>query len=373
MNNRVLPLLVACVLSCAPVLAQDRDVINKKDKTKAEGTIIKETYKEITYEIEKGVKSGVPRDQVQSIDYANKPARYDDGIAKVNSGAFDDAADALDKVIKECDGGGARKLFKQHAYYYGAIANARGGHHDRALDLLNSLFTDYADTVYYVEAYNLQAECYMAASKFSEASDVAKKAVANGKAVGIPEDALVELELIKGRALEAKGLFAEAVGEYKVVVTKAARFPSVANQAKLGAGRCMVRNNDYSSAESFFNDLAEKAEDGSVLAGAYNGLGDCYRAQFEKESAPEKLRKALMAYLRGVVLYTPGRDDDTSEHARALTNAGYCFEKLKDSMPNAEGKEKYKAWARNLYRECIGSYPGSKSAEEAKKRLQNVE
>ncbi len=372
---RILTAAAILLALAATARAQDvKDTIVQKDGSSVQGEIVKETFKDVSYSLGPGVKSGVNRDRVERVDYANKPGRFDEAMSNTNSGNFTQAGDSWEKVLKECDSGGARKIFKQHAYYYGAIARSRGGDVAKAIDWLTNLFTEFPDTMYYVDAYNLQAECYMAMGKFGEATNIAKTGSTKGKEIGVPDDLLLQLDLIKARALEAQGKFAEASGEYKVVAGKAARFPSVANLAKLGTGRCLVGNKQYSEAESYFNDLAEKAEDGPILAGAYNGLGDCYKDKFERDvSNIDHLRKALFAYLRGVVLYTPGKGDDTSEHARALVNAGWCFEKLKDTMPTPEAKEKYKSNARNLYRECLGSYRGTKSAEEAENRLKRLD
>lgn len=382
MHKKGLAVLAAFLFAGAGVIRAQEivDTIHLTGGTTAQGEITKETFKEVTFSLGQGVKSGVPREKLDekatkggAIEYASKPSRYDEAMTKIKNGDWQGGTDAWEKILKECDSGSARKIFKQHGYFYCAVAAEGLGDMNKALERLNALLTEYPETQYFTKAYNLMAKCYMNAKKFSDATDTAKKGIAQGKNIGAPDEDLVALEIIKGRALEASGKFGDAVNEYKGVVNKAARFPAVANEAKLGLARCLVLDKKLGEAEPIFNDIAEKSDNASVAAGAYNGIGDCLRAKYESDQNPETLRKALMAYMRGVVFYLPGPGDDELEHARALVNAGYCFEKLKDTMPTPEAKDIYRNRARTLYRECIANYQGTREAADAAKRLKNVE
>jgi len=373
MLRRTTILLLLLTLLSAPLLAQEaQDTVVQNDGAQTVGEIIKETLKEVQLSLGQGVKTAVPRERIKEIVYDRKPSRYDDGVQKYNNGQHDLAVEAMEAVVKESDRGG-RKIFNQHALFYLANSHAALGKYAEALQGVNRLLADFPDGLYFVDAWTLLARVNLAKGDTAAAMDVPKKAAAAAKNLGLPEDQLLAVDLIAGQALEAKGDFPAAIAAYKSVAGKAARVPRVQSLAKLGQGRCMVKaGQNPAEAESFFNDLAGKAEEPNILAGAYNGLGQCFLAKFEKNQDKDALHRALLSFMRGVVLYTPGRDDDGSEHAASLYGAGYCFEREREAK-SGEQKDLWRTRAKQLYMQCVSRYAGHPAAAQAEERLKRLQ
>ncbi len=368
-------MIALLVLAAPSAQAQEiLDSIHQIGDSTVQGEIVKETFKEVVYSLGQGVKSAVANEKIKpgGVEYADKPSRFDEALAKTR--ANDPGAIELwEKVMKECDSKQARMIFKQHAYYHAAESASAQGNSAKAVELLNGMLTEFPESMYFIEGFNMMADNFLANGKPDQAIDTAKKAAAKAKDAGMPEAKLYELDLIKGRALEAMKKFDEAKNEYKNLAGKASRTPNLAFRAKLGVARCCLAVANFTEAESLLNEISEKAEDQTVLAGAYNGLGDCNKIKAEKEANVDHLRKALMSYMRGVVQYLPAKGGDPFEHARALYGAAACFEKLKDTQPTPEGKGRYFNFAHRLYQECRDTYPGTKLGDEAANRLKKIE
>lgn len=127
-----------------------------------------------------------------------------------------------------------------------------------------------------------------------------------------------EILLQKGKAHEAKAIF-------RRVQLDARRNKKLFIRAKMNQGKCHVALNELEKAENLFKGILNKSDkenlEKEVMAGAYNGLGDCYYAEVKSR---ESRKKALLQYLRVITVYSTIR----SEYANALKQAAKCFDYL---------------------------------------------
>src|SRR5262245_44356042 len=156
------------------------------------------------------------------------------------------------------------------------------------------------------------------------------------KPLGLPQEPLNPL---RGKVMEATGNFSGASSAYSQMLSGAADDATKA-AAELGIARCLMGQQKAGEAEAKYRAIVGR--DGlpsSVLAGAFNGLGEiAYKAGFQKRDA-DMLTNALYHYLRGSVLYTPSSGESTAEYERAIRGAADCFKALSEVETNAEKKK----------------------------------
>ncbi len=101
-------------------------------------------------------------------------------------------------------------------------------------------------------------------------------------------------------------------------------------------------------------DEAVRAMPGSpdVRALAANTLGDLALAQARGSAETVALKKALMHYLRVVILFGPDAGGPAGEHARALVQAGCCFDRLAGLQADSERRQAFRARARALFKDA---------------------
>jgi tetratricopeptide (TPR) repeat protein len=144
---------------------------------------------------------------------------------------------------------------------------------------------------------------------------------------------------------------AAALEAYRGIVTKAASFPSIANEAKLRIGRVMIANKKHSDAIAAFQGIldARQASSRRIQAGAWNGFGAALAAK--PDARPEDLKQALYAHLRVITQF----DDVPDEQPEALYRAGKMFQRVEAQDAAMR--------ARQLFSRCQKDYPGSEWAK----------
>src|SRR5262245_63582755 len=105
--------------------------------------------------------------------------------------------------------------------------------------------------------------------------------------------------------MEATANVSAAAAAYSQMLSGAADDATKA-AAELGIARCLVGQQKAGEAEAKYRGIIGR--DGlpaSVLAGAFNGLGELtYKAGYAKRDA-DMINNALFHFLRGSVIYTP--------------------------------------------------------------------
>jgi tetratricopeptide (TPR) repeat protein len=158
------------------------------------------------------------------------------------------------------------------------------------------------------------------------------------------------ISMLKGRLLEDQDKVTEAAASYALAEKTSGVSLVVQQQARLGQGRCLMKQKKPAEAEAIFRKLSTEDAPSSVLAGAWNGLGELWRQDAKNKAEAEqadKLLDAAFAYMRGVVQYGPGPGESQREYKRSLEGATNAFQNLAQVEKNAERKERYTA----LYKE----------------------
>ncbi|MHC4821959.1 MAG: tetratricopeptide repeat protein, partial [Planctomycetota bacterium] len=168
-----------------------------------------------------------------------------------------------------------------------------------------------------------------------------------------------------GKAARAKDTseLRRILDEYKRIAGSTAGKPDLHDahvEALLGQGNCLLHLKEIKQARSIFQPLT--TDDGasdSVLAGAFNGLGECWFTQNNREGWLEARR----CFLRTSIMYKDGTPSD--ELARALVFTGECFVKLQDT-------EDWNTRARNELNECRRRFPNSAWTKRAESVLRGM-
>lgn len=122
--------------------------------------------------------------------------------------------------------------------------------------------------------------------------------------------------------------------------------PALANQCALNMARAHLAKGEGDRAKRLFEDIIESRNDAprDVVAGAYNGRGDCIYAQAKgymnagedySDDALEAYREALFDYLRVYVSYK----GVTREQPQALLRGGICFKNIAQLDESADDYE----------------------------------
>ena len=119
----------------------------------------------------------------------------------------------------------------------------------------------------------------------------------------------------------------------QITVLKAARMLA------LNVGRCLLATTKKSEAEKVFREITAADAENSVLAGAWNGLGDIALDDGVAKRDLDKLNDALFCYLRGVVLYGPTREESTDEYERSLAQSAKAFRSIGEVEKDGEKKK----------------------------------
>lgn len=346
---------IVCGLAAAgTALAQDEgaDTIRKKDGTTQQGKIESEDVTGLKVVISKA-SIGVRWSDVKSIDYAGgvdvrKAKSFLDG------GQFNEAIAVLEDLRKKAE---LRPLLKAHVLNLLGAALLRGGDADKAIEVFGELFKTFPKTQFLTQgAGENLVGAYLAKGKPEDAGAALEQLSNEMKKQGLPQEPLNPL---RGRVLEAQNNFSAASGAYNQMLT-AATDDATKAAAELGIARCLVGQKKVGEAEAKYRAIVGR--DGlpaSVLAGAFNGLGQiAYDAGREKRDA-DLLTNALFHYLRGSVLYTPASGESTAEYERAIRGSADCFKALSEVEQNPERKKMNSQRAAERMSYLATKFPGS--------------
>jgi len=326
------PLLLALAALALPARA---DVIRQTDgKTLTDVSVSEETLTLVTYKQGNSTKT-IPSEEVQGVEYERYPRKVDEAEAAYASGDLAGAVDLfLDYARAEAEDPKERRKW---APPYAAW---------RAVDIRQEL----ADTQGVVAAADLLIQGYPE-SRYVPAAYLAKAAAQQQmQAVEKALDTLTSFEqlidtkgLSKRWRLECKLGKLQAdpnqVGDAKraqisSILADAKDFPSVVSRAKVVEGETYLEDAEKDQgkageyrrkAQEIFDHIVEDpSADAATLAGAHLGLGDCHF--YGANGDADVVRKALMHYLRVIVLY----ESQTRYVPKALFFAMRCFDLLDD-------------------------------------------
>jgi outer membrane protein assembly factor BamD (BamD/ComL family) len=273
------------------------------------------------------------------ISYSSSP-EYASAKESLISGKPDDALQKLEALKGESR---LRPVLKQNVLYFIAVLQQRKADYDGALSTMKELVTAFPKSRYLMDVGERMVACYNAKKDVASANKALDEIVSTANAGGIENGFGSAVNVLKGRVFELQGDFAKAQAAYGVAASATGVPQSVVFQARLGQARCAVALKKSSDAESIYRALTKEDAPNSILAGAWNGLGDLLKdeARKGKDGKPdsEKVLDALFAYLRGSVQYAPLPGESTEEYERSLRGSSDCFKFLSDLETKPDQKK----------------------------------
>jgi tetratricopeptide (TPR) repeat protein len=346
-SGRILTLvagLVAFVAIGGAARAQEKDTIQFKDGKSETGLIKGEEYGGITFNPAKGAARTVEWKEVapNGITYGGN-AGYESAKEALDAGKLADALKAFEDLLGDAK---LRAVLKQNAEYFVATIRQRGGEYDKAIEMYKKLATDFPKSRWLMEIGEGLVACNVAKKDVASAGKALDELSAAATTAGVEGSFNSGVNVLKGRLFEEQQKYAEAQAAYGVA-EKATGVPApISQQARLGLARCMVALNKKADAEAAFKKLVAEDAPNTVLAGAWNGLGDLTvddaRAH---QNDPDKLLDAAYCYLRGVVQYAPVSGESITEYKRSMKGVAEVFRFIGQVEKNGDRAKLYKARA----------------------------
>jgi tetratricopeptide (TPR) repeat protein len=295
-------------------------------------------------------------DEIDSIQYGGAEA-YQKALEAYSSGRISEAAAQLEALAGDAE---LRPVLKQTVLYYQGLAQGRLGKPDAALATYKSLLEGFPKSRYLLPVGSNLLALYIAKDDAAGAARALEPVLAVAKDAGSNEGLQASFNVLRGRLQEEQKKFDEAESLFEAASKVSKADPDVIATAKLGLGRCAQKRGRPRDAETRYRDLVKADAPNTVLAGAWNGLGDIALEAGVAARDADGLRVAVLAYLRGVVLYAPVSGEPTEEHERALAGASRAFKAMSELEGNAERKQLFLDRARQRQGQLASQYPGSR-------------
>lgn len=355
--RRVAPLSLALLGLSLPALGQaGRDKIRLKDGKDQDVQIETEEYGGVTFKPARGATATAPWGEVRSIQYGGAP-EFAAALASFNAGRLPEAEKEFEELKADAK---LRPVLRQHVLYHLAQTHHRQGKFDAAIAAYDVLLKAFPKGRFLFQAGSGLLACHLAKKDPAGAEAAYERFKGDSRAVALDGGGEAELGMLRGRLLEAQGKFAEARAVFEVAQRTAGGATAIANEAKLGIARCLLRGGKGAEAEPMLRELKDLPDaPNRVYAGAWNGIGDLVKEEGRTKKDPEKLLEALYAYLRGVVQYRPGPGEPTEEYERAQAGAAECFRFISELEKNADRKRLYSERSRERFAQLKKEFPSS--------------
>lgn len=295
------------------------DTIELKNGQKFSGVIVdQETSKEVTYRYQgTNAPQTVASEQVREVEF-DKPSVYiREGLRAFKKKDFQRAAGQFAKERSE--------KYKPYGRFYLGESHRMMRNWDEAISAYKT-FETMEHRLAPEALYNLGV-VYLEDRKFGEARQTFEKVISKKYSQFWEYMGMYGL----GQALLKQKEFAQARKKFEEVVRKCrskgeAAYQELHGLAEQGKGLALVGEKDYSKARRTFADIIKsKYATSEALAGSYLGMGKVYYAQAKSgRKAPENYKKALLCFLRVVMLY--GGYKDMADESKKL--AADCFDQL---------------------------------------------
>ena len=371
MKHRYAGLLVVLVLLiiAAPVMAGDCIKL-KNGKWKQPGpkpevtkptqsdydsspyNVTSENYDKISFIMKLGnakpMKQTLDTAKVEKVFFNPFPPAYRAAAELMNAGDYPGAIGKFQTLANDRQ---ARKWVRILALMDVARIHEAGGNLAGILGAWEKLAKDFPRSRYVPKAFIQIGLTHLANNDVKAAkASFARLGRLSGLPAGQKMLAQYYLILIK----QKQGQLKQALSEYRSLLSKSENneeLKEVAILSRLGIGTCLNGTGKYDEALAFFQKIADSAKDPAVLAGAFNGLGNCY---YKKN----QWKDALLAFLRVEVLY----DEDPEQTAHALLHSGRCFAFMSGSGLGEDSKLR----AKMQFSKCSSRFPGTAIAQQAR-------
>jgi tetratricopeptide (TPR) repeat protein len=294
-------------------------------------------------------------DEIDTIHYGAADA-FDKALETFSGGRINDAATQLEALAGEAD---LRPPLKQTVLYYLGLANGRLGKPDLATTRFKELLAAFPKSRYLLPVGANLLALHLEKNDAAGAAKDLEPIFAVAKEAGSNEALQAALNVLRGRLLEEQKKYDEAESQYQSSSKVSKADPDVIAAANLGLARC-AQKRGRSDAEQRYRDLAKSDASNALLAGAWNGLGDIALEQATKARDTDGMRVALLAYLRGVVMYPPSEGEPSEEYERALAGTARAAKSIAELESNAERKQLFLARAKRSKDQLQNLYPSSR-------------
>jgi len=334
----------AAVLLAAGGLAsaQSKDTVTLKNGETQEVPIKSADYDGLYFTIQKGAESKFKWAEVANVRYSGARELYV-ALDAAAAGKVGDADAQLDKLLADAK---TRPVVRQEALFAQGMVARRAGNMEKAIGAWRTLLKDFPKSRYLVSGGANLLAALLAAGDIPGASKTFDDLNAAAKAAGLDAGAQTGIGVLRGRILFEQKKYADAQNIYGGIASAKGDNLDVIFTAKLGLGDCARMQDKAADAERLYREITVAEAMNTVLAGAWNGLGDLALKQGQDKRDPDKLRDAVFCYLRGVVLYGPTQEETTDEYERAMAGAARAFEALSQIESDAERKKMFIARAR---------------------------
>ena len=349
--------LAALLAAAQAQPAKDRVVPHRGNPV--EGTVQKDTWKEVVLQTAGGTQTFRPQD-VRRIEYADAPLAFRGAMAQIEAEKWSEALSSLKSAeeyanSKEKGVVKPRGWFPAYVAYYRGLCELNLGRLDLAIPEFARIRKDFKDSRFLADAYTLALQAHREKGDEKGMEAVEKEieqapAELRAELVNQARRQRAELLYDKNRYDEARKLF-EAL--------KSSSDPETAAEATAGVIRCLRGLKDAQGLETFCNGVLTTATQPALLLIASNALGDL---RFEKK----QFAQARDFYVRSVVLHYPGRGGGLErEHEHALYRLARCYEELLEAAKDPKAREFLAQQASGAFREVSIEYPSGRYREEA--------
>jgi tetratricopeptide (TPR) repeat protein len=334
---------------------EDDLIIWKEDRRPTRCKVIKETCTKIVY-LRMGIQREEPIENVLRVKYFYTPSSYRQAEESFKKGRYLDSIQSLKRILQ--DEKNKRRWFYQYSLWMLAECYRLAGRDKDALASYKKLREQIPQTKFLKELHLRRCEILLRRNQKGPA-----RSALNDFENDIKK---YKLSTCDELLISYRARFAEAIGDFKTAYMEYLRLQEAKDKilrtkGVLGELRALRKLQDFARLEKRAKELIESKAHPRILTAAYNGLGDLHLKH-------NRIKTALMCYLRGVVQYICL---NTPEHEYALFRSTCCM--ISYGRKNLQKKEIYKKRATVLYRRLCRLYPGSKYLEILKAELDKLD
>ena len=264
-----------------------------------------------------GVESEVPVEEIRGIRFAGEPSELNSARSAIGRGRLEDAVDILGKVDRSTLD--RQEVVQELEYLWvevrAKLALTGQGKLDEAIQQASDFLAKHRNSYHVSSAIELLGDLYLADGKQDQArrqyAKLAKAPAAYFQA---------RSAILTGKLLQQAGKHAEALVRFQQALDTAQGSPaadSLRLEATLHRAISQSASGDAEQATAAVKQIIAKADpqDITLLATAYNALGDCYLQSDRRKAARD-------AFLHVDVLFNSAAD----QHAKALYELSRIWE-----------------------------------------------
>jgi tetratricopeptide (TPR) repeat protein len=318
--------------------AQTDKILMKDGKEKTSVKIISEDYDGVRIELAGGNgTTGVRLKEIASVKFGSAD-KYNQALDVFNAGKLDVAQPLFEALAADTK---QRPVIRHNVLYRLGLIYQAAGDADKAIAQFQEVLKTFPKTRYLLSIEESLLEIYLGRSDAASAQSALDSSFAAAQSAGMDPSLQAGFGVLRGRLLEQQKKYTEALTLYDTTSNASGAEPDVVAAAKLGAARSAQAAGNDPDATRRYKEVIVLDAPNSVLAGAWNGLGDLYMKEATAKRDTDGMRDALLAYLRGVVLYVPEREGSTEEYERALAGSARCFKGISELEADPKIKKDY--------------------------------